>query len=33
MKWIFHPIMSYVAEWQGGGPQDLLRQFESVRNC
>jgi hypothetical protein len=24
---------SYVAERQGGGPQDLLRGFESFRNC
>src|SRR5580658_1824359 len=25
--------MSYVAEWRGGGPQDLLRGFDSFRNC
>ena len=25
--------MSYVAERQGGGPQDLLRGFESFRSC
>ena len=24
---------SYVAERQGGGPQDLLRRFDSSRNC
>src|SRR5260370_29212791 len=25
--------MSYVAERRGGGPQDLLRGFESFRSC
>jgi hypothetical protein len=25
--------MSYVAEWRGGGPHDLLRGFDSFRNC
>ena len=25
--------MSYVAERQGGGPHDLLRGFDSFRNC
>lgn len=24
---------SYVAEWRGGGPHDLLRGFDSFRNC
>jgi hypothetical protein len=24
---------SYVAEWKGGGRQDLLRRFDSFRNC
>lgn len=25
--------MSYVAEWQGKGLQDLSRQFDPARNC
>ena len=28
-----YSIMSYVAERRGGGPHDLLRGFDSFRNC
>ena len=32
-KYFALAFMSYVAEWQGGGPHDLLRGFDSLRNC